>query len=105
MNLSWWHMEEDQGDLNIPAERRKARELKKTQWWLNRINNGTCHYCHKKVGRESLTIDHIIPVRRGGKSTKGNIVPACKECNSKKQSLLPLEWNDYLETLNKPVDL
>lgn len=93
------------GDINIPAERRKARELKKTQWWLNHINKGICYYCHQQVRRENLTMDHIIPVIRGGKSTKGNIVPACKGCNSKKQSLLPLEWEDYLKTLNKPVAL
>ena len=98
-------MEEGPEDLNISAERRKARELKKTQWWLNQINSGICHYCHQQVGRINLTMDHIIPVIRGGKSVKGNIVPACKECNSKKQSLLPLEWEDYLKTLNKPVDL
>jgi Restriction endonuclease len=98
-------MEEDPRGLDVLSERRKARELKKTQWWLNHINNGVCYYCRQQVGRKNLTMDHIIPVRRGGKSTKGNIVPACKECNSKKQSLLPLEWEDYLQTLNNPVDL
>ena len=98
-------MEEDTGDINISAERRKAKELRKTQWWLKHINKGICHYCRQQVGRENLTMDHIVPVSRGGKSTKRNIVPACKGCNSKKQSLLPLEWDDYLKTLNKPVDL
>jgi 5-methylcytosine-specific restriction endonuclease McrA len=44
-------------------------------------------------------MDHVVPLIRGGKSTRGNIVPACKECNSKKQSLLPWEWDDYLQNL------
>jgi hypothetical protein len=28
-------------------------------------------------------------------------VPACKECNSRKQSLTPVEWAEYLEKLGK----
>jgi 5-methylcytosine-specific restriction endonuclease McrA len=46
-------------------------------------------------------MDHVVPISRGGKSTKGNIVPACKECNTKKNSLLPIEWEEYLKTLGK----
>ncbi len=29
-------------------------------------------------------MDHLIPISRGGKSSKNNCVPSCKECNSKK---------------------
>ena len=36
-------------------------------------------------------MDHLIPLVRGGKSTKGNIVPACKDCNNKKKYALPWE--------------
>ncbi len=49
--------------------------------------------------RTDLTMDHLIPLSRGGKSKKGNLVPACKECNNKKKYLLPLEWEEYLDTL------
>jgi 5-methylcytosine-specific restriction endonuclease McrA len=41
-------------------------------------------------------MDHLVPIIRGGKSTRGNVAPACKECNSKKKYLLPLEWEEYL---------
>jgi 5-methylcytosine-specific restriction endonuclease McrA len=51
-------------------------------------------------------MDHVVPISRGGKSKKGNIVPACKECNNKKKYLLPVEWNAYLERLgNQSTDL
>lgn len=50
---------------------------------------------------KDLTMEHIVPLIRGGKSSKGNIVPACKECNNKKKYLLPIEWEEYLEQLNK----
>jgi 5-methylcytosine-specific restriction protein A len=46
--------------------------------------------------RLELTMDHIVPIARGGRSTKGNVVPACKSCNTKKKQLLPMEWEDYL---------
>ena len=39
---------------------------------------------------------------RGGKFVRANVVPACKDCNSAKQSLLPWEWNAYLERLARP---
>ncbi len=42
-------------------------------------------------------MDHVVPLVRGGRSTKGNVVPCCKDCNSKKKYLLPVEWVDYLK--------
>jgi 5-methylcytosine-specific restriction endonuclease McrA len=45
-------------------------------------------------------MDHIVPIIRGGKSTKRNIVIACKECNNKKKYMLPIEWEDYLIKLD-----
>lgn len=81
-------------------EKEKARRLRRTQWWYNLLSKGTCYYCGCQVGRANLTMDHLVPLSRGGKSRKGNLVPACKECNNKKKYLLPLEWEEYLEKLN-----
>lgn len=50
-----------------------------------------CYYCGAKV---KLTIDHIIPLSRGGSNWPENIVLACGSCNSKKHSKLPHEWPD-----------
>jgi 5-methylcytosine-specific restriction enzyme A len=85
---------------DIKKEKAKARELKRSSWWLNRIQAGVCYYCDKEVGRINLTMDHIVPLSRGGKSKKGNIVPACKECNNRKKYLLPIEWAEYLQSLS-----
>jgi 5-methylcytosine-specific restriction protein A len=82
-------------------ERHKARELRQTQWWKRRCAKGICHYCGRKTAARELTMDHIVPVARGGKSTKGNVVPACKTCNTAKKRLLPMEWEGYLERLRK----
>lgn len=54
-------------------------------------DNYTCQYCGKIPAREELTIDHIIPRSRGGKTTWENVVLACIRCNTKKGSKLPHE--------------
>lgn len=82
---------------HIRREKEKARALRKTQWWQRRLAKGRCHYCGKRVAPKALTMDHVVPLVRGGCSTKGNVVPCCKECNSKKKYLLPTEWADYLK--------
>ena len=38
-------------------------------------------------------MDHVVPLVRGGRSTKGNVVPACKDCNTKKKHRLVWESN------------
>ena len=41
----------------------------------------TCQYCGAK---DKLTIDHVVPVARGGKSEFSNCVTACFNCNNRK---------------------
>lgn len=81
----------DIDDINTKKEREKARALRKTKWWQSELAKGVCHYCGKHVGSSALTMDHIVPVSRGGKSTKGNVVPCCKECNNNKKYYTPVE--------------
>ena len=75
----------------IRKEREKARELKKTPWWKNTRHKGVCHYCGQQFSPDQLSMDHIVPLARGGKSTRGNIVAACMECNRKKKLETPAE--------------
>ncbi|MEM7645824.1 MAG: HNH endonuclease [Pseudomonadota bacterium] len=80
-------------------ERERAKALRKSQWWRQKLTAGECYYCQKVFPREALTMDHKTPVARGGTSTKGNVVVACKDCNSNKKSYTPAEmilnqWSD-----------
>jgi 5-methylcytosine-specific restriction endonuclease McrA len=75
----------------IAKEKAKARDLRQSQWWKNEIAKGLCHYCGSKYLSLELTMDHVVPLSRGGKSTKGNIVPCCKECNNKKKYMTPVD--------------
>ncbi len=85
------YIEIHRDEKHIKREREKARELRKSSYFQNLLAKGICYYCGKKFPREELTMDHIVPVVRGGKSTKGNVVVACKECNNKKKYLTPVE--------------
>jgi len=92
-----------EGDgTGIRREKARARELRQSGWWKRRIADGRCHYCGCLVGARRLTLDHVVPLIRGGKSVRANVVPACKDCNSAKQSLLPWEWDTYLDRLARP---
>ncbi|MEA4862061.1 MAG: HNH endonuclease [Victivallaceae bacterium] len=75
----------------IRRERVKARELRNSQWWKNELAKGRCHYCGGRFKPSELTMDHIVPVARGGRSVRGNVAPCCKECNNKKKSMTPAE--------------
>lgn len=80
----------------IRRERAKARDLRKTRWWQQKTASGACYYCSKMVIHKELTMDHLVPLARGGRSTKDNLVPCCKECNNKKKTMLPVEWEEYI---------
>lgn len=51
----------------------------------------TCQYCGEQPGSEELTIDHILPRAKGGKSSWENCVLACVECNRAKANRTPAE--------------
>ena len=86
-------------DAVLKKERAKARKLRHSQWWKRKCARGICHYCGQQFLPSELTMDHLIPLIRGGRSEKFNLVPCCKDCNSKKQQMLPWEWDVYLNRL------
>lgn len=65
-------------------EKSKARELRTSPWWKNQLGKGICYHCGQRFLATDLTMDHLIPIARGGLSKKGNVVPSCKPCNTKK---------------------
>ncbi len=75
----------------IKKEREIARELKKTPWWKEKVRPGLCAHCGLKFNPEQLTMDHLVPLARGGTSAKSNLVPSCKECNAQKKLSTPVD--------------
>ena len=78
-------------EAHIKRERSKARELRSTPYFQELFRRGECYYCHGKFPPEELTLDHIVPVARGGRSTRGNLVVCCRACNQRKKFLTPAE--------------
>ncbi|WP_431189989.1 HNH endonuclease [Desulfurivibrio dismutans] len=79
----------------VRREKARARELRKSRWWQQKLAHGVCHYCGGRFAPEELTMDHVVPLARGGLSRKNNLVPCCKTCNTDKKSRLLQEWEGY----------
>ena len=54
-------------------------------------DNYKCQYCGKTFSIRSLTIDHVLPRAKGGKTSWENTVAACKPCNQKKKDDLHMK--------------
>jgi 5-methylcytosine-specific restriction endonuclease McrA len=60
-----------------------------------------CQYCQQRFSERELTLDHVVPVVRGGKKTWENIVAACIRCNQRKGDRTPEEVG--LKLLRRPA--
>lgn len=74
-------------------------KLDKQDWRKANINKiyerdgGRCLWCHYKVTKKRATIDHLIPLCRGGHPTDlSNVTISCADCNQKKGSLTDSEY-------------
>lgn len=61
----------------------------------------TCQYCNSTPPRSNLTLDHVLPRSRGGKTTWENVVTACQKCNGRKSNRTPTEAKMTLLTQPK----
>lgn len=59
--------------------------------FARRLQRGPCAYCGGRAG----TVDHVLPLNRGGRHSEGNLVPACRSCNSSKGDKLLIEWKAW----------
>jgi hypothetical protein len=59
--------------------------------WVNLLEefNYCCAYCG---AQDKLTVDHIIPLNKGGTNYISNILPACHICNASKRDFDVLTW-------------
>lgn len=78
-----------------------CKELKLTRNNVFQRDKDTCQYCARKLPREQLNLDHVIPRHYGGKTTWENIVCSCIACNTRKANRLPHEA--HMRLIRKPV--
>ena len=84
--------------FNFPAVVRLLNSFKNQQRTISFTKRNVfardkwiCQYCYQGFDPDDLTIDHVIPKSRGGKTEWENIVSCCRKCNVKKGSKTPLE--------------
>ena len=63
---------------------------------FSRINiyardRNTCQYCGLNLARSDLNLDHVVPRSQGGRSTWGNVVCCCVDCNRRKGGRTPTQ--------------
>ena len=81
--------------LRCRKRRANKMQIHKSKYTLDEIKclkdkfKNKCSYCRKE---KILHLDHFIPMSKGGPDCLGNIVPACKSCNSSKHNSDPMEW-------------
>ncbi|MGC5534286.1 HNH endonuclease [Streptomyces sp. SR-10] len=61
-------------------------------WWRDEHFADFNNRCAYGCGALAEAIDHIWPVVRGGRSTPGNLAPACADCNGSKRDKNPTPW-------------
>jgi 5-methylcytosine-specific restriction endonuclease McrA len=100
-----WRAENPEKLANYANERRAKQEAngvfmisKKELKKLYSAKN--CFYC-KEVSDE-IQMDHVIPIKKGGRHSIGNLVPACRSCNQSKRDKTITQWNKWkTATLDK----
>lgn len=114
--LEWyddWVVRSSSWETKVPAvimlkqfqRRRRLPRLSKTNLYLRDLY--TCQYCNTQFPRSQLTLDHVTPISKGGKTRWNNIVAACNPCNSHKGSKTNIKPKtvpyqpDYYELVSK----
>jgi 5-methylcytosine-specific restriction endonuclease McrA len=95
------HRDQVRANNNLRKARQRnapIADLTGAQWeQIKASYRGRCAYCGKPT--DNLTMDHVVPLARGGAHTASNIVPACLTCNMRKKVGPPPPFQPVLPAL------
>jgi len=100
-----WTIHSARMEMKVPAvvvvknnfKRRRLGPMRFTKHNLYLRDLFTCQYCLETFPTSELTIDHVVPYSKGGKTSWENCVASCKSCNSKKGSKI---WKPAKEPIH-----
>ena len=84
---------------NVLATMTDEEWLECQNYFKDENGNLRCAYCNKVI--EVATVEHFIPIAKGGTLTKENVLPACLSCNTSKQDKDFFEWYPQQEFYSK----
>jgi hypothetical protein len=87
--------------LTNPIPHRASGSVKFSRKNVMLRDNFICQYCFERLGKNSGTIDHVMPKSRGGQSDYHNCVTSCNRCNNFKANRTPEEAGLILKMLPK----
>jgi len=100
--------------VKINYHNRKRKDRKKTNGgshtlaqWIEKVESceWKCFYCQSILTAATLTKDHVIPFKRGGRDDIDNVVPACLKCNCSKSAMTGDEFIQYRKSkLNSSIN-
>lgn len=73
-------------DFALPLRNKSLPLTKKNLYYRDK---GKCAYCGAMLSLEKATVDHILPMSKGGRTRWENVTIACSECNFKKNDRTP----------------
>jgi 5-methylcytosine-specific restriction endonuclease McrA len=85
--------------IRIYAANRRKREASNSgsvkvfeRDWLRmlRRHDFRCAYCGIKP--EKIHMDHVVPLKKGGRTSIGNVLPSCQHCNNTKSAMFLYAW-------------
>ena len=79
-----------------PVKEKRRRFTANKRVVIYNKNKGKCAICGDFVPFDEFTVDHIIPLAKGGTNKLNNLQCTCKTCNLIKQDILPKDLMDKL---------
>jgi 5-methylcytosine-specific restriction endonuclease McrA len=83
--------------INIPT-------TKEIEEWLKSISNFVCHYTGVPLDKNDFSVDHKIPLDRGGDNSFKNLCICTKQMNTTKGTMTEKEFKQLLSFLSKWED-
>lgn len=89
----------------VRGRKKKRGSMTSTRQKLFDLHKGICAYCRRKTEMPRLgqpvrnltaTVEHVIPICRGGAQRGSNVTLACSLCNGMKGNMTPQDWNEFM---------